>query len=91
MPTTELIIGAMALAALSLEGAWLWLGSHAKNLPSGIVESIGRIKAERVDIASKFRAGLWVVWPHLLAVVGIGAVFFSFALQRFRATMSAVR
>jgi ABC-2 type transport system permease protein len=33
-------------------------------------------------------AGLEVVWPHLLAVASIGAVFFLGALVRFRKTMS---
>ena len=33
-------------------------------------------------------AGITIVWPHLLAVAGIGAVFLAFALARFRATMS---
>lgn len=36
-------------------------------------------------------AGLPVVWPDLLAIIGIGVVFFSYALLRFRATMSAAR
>jgi len=36
-------------------------------------------------------AGLPVVWPHMLAMAGIGAVFFAFALVRFRITMSATR
>ncbi|MBX3382126.1 MAG: ABC-2 transporter permease [Phycisphaeraceae bacterium] len=33
-------------------------------------------------------AGLGVVWPQLLAVLGIGAVFFVIALRRFRSTLS---
>lgn len=36
-------------------------------------------------------AGLSVVWPDVLAITSIGAVFFGFALLRFRATMSAAR
>ncbi|MEX5729915.1 ABC-2 type transport system permease protein [Rhodovulum iodosum] len=36
-------------------------------------------------------AGLSLVWPQLLAMAGIGAAFFAFALMRFRATMAAVR
>ncbi|MGC9369562.1 MAG: ABC transporter permease [Paracoccaceae bacterium] len=36
-------------------------------------------------------AGLAVVWPQMLAMAGIGAVFFAFALARFRITMSASR
>jgi len=34
-------------------------------------------------------AGFMIVWPHLLAIAGIGVVFLVFALMRFRATMSA--
>lgn len=34
-------------------------------------------------------AGFLVVWPQLLAIAGIGAVFLAIALARFRATMSA--
>lgn len=36
-------------------------------------------------------AGLSILWPEMLAMAGIGAVFFAFALARFRATMSASR
>ena len=36
-------------------------------------------------------AGLLVVWRELLATTAIGAVFFGYALLRFRATMSAAR
>ena len=36
-------------------------------------------------------AGLDVVWPQLLATVGIGAVLFGYALLRFRASMAAAR
>ncbi|MBY8976850.1 ABC transporter permease [Rhodobacteraceae bacterium NNCM2] len=36
-------------------------------------------------------AGLSVVWPQLLLVACIGLVFFTFALLRFRKTMSAAR
>lgn len=36
-------------------------------------------------------AGLALIWPQLLAMAGIGAAFFAFALVRFRATMAAVR
>ena len=32
-------------------------------------------------------AGLEVVWPDFLALVGIGAVFFVIALRRFRRTI----
>lgn len=32
-------------------------------------------------------ADITVVWPEMLAIAGIGAVFFSFALVRFRKTM----
>jgi ABC-2 type transport system permease protein len=33
-------------------------------------------------------AGLNVVWPHFLALMGIGVVFFGLALARFRKTIS---
>jgi ABC-2 type transport system permease protein len=33
-------------------------------------------------------AGLTVVWPQLLALLGIGALFFGIALRRFRRTIS---
>ncbi|WP_249976290.1 ABC transporter permease [Vreelandella olivaria] len=33
-------------------------------------------------------AGLWVVWPQLLALMTIGGVFFLFALSRLRKSMS---
>lgn len=36
-------------------------------------------------------AGLDIVWPDLLAVAGLGALYFLAALTRFRATMSATR
>jgi ABC-2 type transport system permease protein len=36
-------------------------------------------------------AGLDVVWPELLATVGIGALLFGYALLRFRASMAAAR
>jgi ABC-2 type transport system permease protein len=36
-------------------------------------------------------AGLGIVWPMLVAMVGIGIVLFTIALVRFRATMSAAR
>ena len=37
------------------------------------------------DYRTLFRgAGLAVVWPQFLAMLGIGAVFFYFSLQRFR-------
>jgi len=36
-------------------------------------------------------AGLDVVWPQLAAIAAIGALFFLFALARFRATMAAAR
>ena len=42
-----------------------------------------------VSQAVLFRgAGLNVVWPQLLALAGIGVVFFAIALQRFRKTIS---
>ncbi len=34
-------------------------------------------------------AGIMIIWPHLLAITGIGVIFLAFALVRFRATMSA--
>jgi len=33
-------------------------------------------------------AGLSVVWPEFLALIGIGGVFFAIALMRFRKTIS---
>ncbi|MDT4857746.1 Inner membrane transport permease YhhJ [compost metagenome] len=33
-------------------------------------------------------AGLDIVWPQLLAIIGIGTAFFSAALTRFRRTIS---
>lgn len=36
-------------------------------------------------------AGLDVVWPQLLAIIAIGALFFIAALARFRATISSAR
>jgi ABC-2 type transport system permease protein len=33
-------------------------------------------------------AGLNVVWPQFLALIGIGAAFFAIALTRFRKTIS---
>ncbi|MOA57611.1 Inner membrane transport permease YhhJ [compost metagenome] len=33
-------------------------------------------------------AGLDIVWPQLLAIIGIGAAFFTAALTRFRRTIS---
>lgn len=36
-------------------------------------------------------ADLSIVWPRLLTIAGIGALFFLYALARFRATMSAAR
>ena len=36
-------------------------------------------------------AGIATVWPQLVAIAGIGAVFFALALLRFRATMAADR
>lgn len=44
-----------------------------------------------VDIAQAvlFRgAGIAVIWPHLLAIIGIGAVFFMIALARFRKSIA---
>lgn len=35
-------------------------------------------------------AGFQVVWPQLLAIVAIGAIFFVVALTRFRRTIGAM-
>jgi ABC-2 type transport system permease protein len=35
-------------------------------------------------------AGLEVVWPQLLTLVGIGTVFFIISLTRFRKTIGAM-
>jgi ABC-2 type transport system permease protein len=46
-----------------------------------------------VDIAQAvlFRgAGIEVIWPHLLAIIAIGAAFFAIALARFRKSIALV-
>lgn len=35
-------------------------------------------------------AGISVVWPQFLALIGIGGVFFVLALTRFRKTISSM-
>lgn len=34
-------------------------------------------------------AGIDIVWPQLVAIIGIGVVFFVVALMRFRASLAA--
>ena len=91
MPQFGLLVMLVFVVMLLLSGG----NTPLESMPEGLQTVMKMVPSTHFVIMAQailFRdAGLDVVWPHFVAVAGLGALFFLVALARFRKTVAEVR